>query len=89
MAIPVASVMKPNHREEDPGNSCIVCGKAIPERSGTKWVVLADGNATIMTPDEARGKSDAGYYPVGSSCARRVKELKPYLTDGSDNLLPK
>jgi len=42
-----------------------------------------------MTPDEARGKSDAGYYPVGSSCARRVKELKPYLTDGSDNLLPK
>ncbi len=73
-----------NDNADDAGGSaCCLCGKATDnESSPTKYARVVEGGARFALADEfvhENNRADMGWFPVGSSCARKFP--KGYLVE--------
>lgn len=85
MRIPDHPRYSTNFRGEAKGTDvgpCVVCGKPV-KAPGKLFVHVIDGGGSVCTPDEDDAhwgrNDDLGIQPIGSDCARRHPEMKPYI----------
>lgn len=75
-------------RGQDAGYPCIVCGTHCgPAREDQQFLHICGGGGEVADPREAHlsGGTDEhssgclAFYPVGPSCLRKFKALRPYV----------
>lgn len=63
----------------DDETPCAICGKAVKDDSGAKWLSVGDGNSRFLTPDEAKTDLEASVWPIDPGCWMKHRAvLKQY-----------
>jgi hypothetical protein len=82
MPLAIEALRKPNYKEEDPGNSCLICGKAIKDPDNATWVQFDNAACEVVTDKEAADRQEVGAQPIGPKCAIKHKSALAIIIGG-------